>query len=112
MKPFHEIKAAEPPSVSGTKTIYDAFDERLYRRSEADWEFVADKIAAAQGEGRSLDEDFIETVARERLALAGTYAYSNRPDAGPTLESSIGIVRSIVRLHLTALDQSEAEEAS
>jgi hypothetical protein len=79
-----------------------AFDEALYKRSEADWTFVSAQIEAARKDGRDLDQKFTEEVARRRLRQAGTYAYSDRPDAGPTFESSLGIVRTILSLHLAA----------
>ncbi len=113
--PLHDIEVTDANSalqVDADTGIYDAFDEKLYRRSEADWEFVAGRIEEAHKAGRPLDDDFVETLARERLELAKTYRYSDRPDAGPTLDSSIGIVRSILNLHLTALRQYEAEEGS
>ncbi len=103
------INGAQGAETAGDN-VYDAFDAAFYARSEADWELVAGQIEQAHRAGRDLDEAFIESVARQRLELARTYDYSDRPDAGPTLESSLGIVRSILNLHLTALDQYEAEE--
>jgi hypothetical protein len=111
--PLHEAKgsqsASERDRVEGDD-LYAAFDEALYKRSESDWEFVAGQIEEAHKAGRALDERFVETIARQRLELAKTYTYSDRPNAGPTFESSLGIVRSVLNLHLTALKQYEAEE--
>jgi hypothetical protein len=112
VKPLHEIGTPKASKAPSEGAIYDAFDKRLYQRSEADWKFVAEKIAEAQEEARPLDDDFVETVARQRLEYAQSYSYSDRPDAGPTLQSSIGIARSIVQLHLTALEHYKTEESS
>lgn len=89
-----------------------AFDGELYERSEADWEFVAGEIERAYGAGQPLDDEFVESLAQRRLEHAKTYPYPDRPDAGPTLESSVSIVRSILNLHLTALRHYEAGDTN
>jgi len=94
------------PSVDELgQELGDAF----HKRSEADWEFVAGQIEEAYRAGRVLDDQFVETLARQRFERAKAYGYADRPDAGPTFESSLSIVRSILNIHLTALRQYEAE---
>jgi hypothetical protein len=69
-------------------------------RADRDWALVDAAITTATKDGRPLDDEFVEEMARRRFEEARrTYAYAQRSNAGPSLESSRRIVRDIIEMH-------------
>ncbi len=79
------------------------FLQGVAERSEVDWKFVMSEIHVRVNKGESLDESFIQALAERRLAHAKRELPMEEP--GPTLDSSLEIVRDIVALYeMAALD--------
>jgi hypothetical protein len=83
--------------------------DAMATRTEADWEFMSEKIGAAIKRGVILDDAFVEELAARRFEHAQVILAGERP--GPTLESSRRIVREVVAIHQLALGGSGPDQS-
>jgi hypothetical protein len=88
---------------NGVALLDSADTEEFNDRSRIDWDFMSHQIARAVEEGIDLDEEFVESLAVQRLEHARTVLAVETP--GPTLESSRRIAREVVAIHRLALEK-------
>jgi len=103
------------PSFTLPDSAKIVIDDEAIARSRLDWDFVSSEIDAAVEHGLGLGDEVIRSIAERRFVYANkNYHYPSLPGSGATMESSEGIVRSIVDLYLlaTASDAGGGQQSS
>lgn len=81
----------------------ESTDAVLFKDVKVDLTFIMGEIDRAADQGVPLDDAFVRCVAEKRLELArSSFSYPDKPGAGPTIESSLGAVRNVLRAHQIA----------